>query len=258
MRTRYLTSLTNAEINEYLKRNDIIFVPVGVVEVHGGFPVDCEYVGALAWAQKLAEEVDGLVLPNLSYFYPGGTAPASGNAAGNRAGGSNGADPVAARAAALPGPVTGEHDPQAIFATESLAQALRQLEIYGRDGLPVLSDDGQRIVGWVTSTSVLGAVAHEIRGAQEQTADAQAAADTGQETPDAAAAQPPNPLPGYRIVEITLADDSPAAGTRLGDVSWPPGYVPVSLLRDRNLRRPDPRTVIHPGDRIALLIPDAS
>jgi creatinine amidohydrolase len=78
MRTRYLTSLTNAEINEYLKRNDIIFVPVGVVEVHGGFPVDCEYVGALAWAQKLAEEVDGLVLPNLSYFYPGGTAPASG------------------------------------------------------------------------------------------------------------------------------------------------------------------------------------
>jgi CIC family chloride channel protein len=187
-----------------------------------------------------------------------GTAPASGNAAGNRAGGSNGADPVAARAAALPGPVTGEHDPQAIFATESLAQALRQLEIYGRDGLPVLSDDGQRIVGWVTSTSVLGAVAHEIRGAQEQTADAQAAADTGQETPDAAAAQPPNPLPGYRIVEITLADDSPAAGTRLGDVSWPPGYVPVSLLRDRNLRRPDPRTVIHPGDRIALLIPDAS
>ena len=187
-----------------------------------------------------------------------GTAPASGNAAGNRAGGSNGADPVAARAAALPGPVTGEHDPQAIFATESLAQALRQLEIYGRDGLPVLSDDGQRIVGWVTSTSVLGAVAHEIRGAQEQTADAQAAADTGQETPDAAAAQPPNPLPGYRIVEITLADDSPAAGTRLGDVSWPPGYVPVSLLRDRNLRRPDPRTVIHTGARIALLIPDAS
>jgi creatinine amidohydrolase len=78
MRTRYLTSLTNAEIDEYLKRNDIIFVPVGVVEVHGGFPVDCEYVGALAWAQKLAEEVDGLVLPNLSYFYPGGTSPASG------------------------------------------------------------------------------------------------------------------------------------------------------------------------------------
>ena len=104
-----------------------------------------------------------------------GTAPASGNAAGNRAGGSNGAEPVTTQTAVLPGPVTGEHDPHAICATESLAQALRQLEIYGRDGLPVLSNDGQRMVGWVTNTSVLGAVAHEIRSAQEETADAQAA-----------------------------------------------------------------------------------
>jgi creatinine amidohydrolase len=78
MRTRYLTSLTNAEIEEYLQRNDIIFVPVGTVEVHGGLPVDCEYVGPLAWSLKLAEEVDGLVLPYLAYFYPGGTAPAKG------------------------------------------------------------------------------------------------------------------------------------------------------------------------------------
>ena len=55
--------------------------------------------------------------------------------------------------ASLPGPVTSERDPQAIFATESLAQTLRQLEVYGRDGLPVLSDDGQQIAGWVTNAS---------------------------------------------------------------------------------------------------------
>ena len=59
------------------------------------------------------------------------------------------------RAGALPGPVTGELDPQAIFATESLAQALRQLEIYGRDGLPVLSDDAEHITGWVTNAAVI-------------------------------------------------------------------------------------------------------
>ncbi len=70
MRTRNLTSLTNTEIEEYLKRNDIIFIPVGNVEVHGGFPTDCEYVGPLAFAQKMAEEADGLVLPNLAYFFP--------------------------------------------------------------------------------------------------------------------------------------------------------------------------------------------
>ena len=57
--------------------------------------------------------------------------------------------------ASLPGPVTSERDPQAIFATELLAQTLRQLEVYGRDGLPVLSDDGQHIPGWVTNASVL-------------------------------------------------------------------------------------------------------
>jgi creatinine amidohydrolase len=73
MRSRYLGSLTNTEIEDYLKRNDIIFVPVGNVEVHGGFPTDCEYVGPLAFAQKMAEEVDGLVFPYLAYFFPGGT-----------------------------------------------------------------------------------------------------------------------------------------------------------------------------------------
>lgn len=78
MRTRYLTSLTNTEIEDYLKRNDIIFIPVGNVEVHGPFPTDCEYVGPLAFAQKMAEETDGLVLPNLSYFFPGGTVVGKG------------------------------------------------------------------------------------------------------------------------------------------------------------------------------------
>ncbi len=66
------------------------------------------------------------------------------------------------RPGALPGPVTYQGDPQALFASESLAQALRQVEVYGRDGLPVLSDDGQQIEGWITSQSVLHAVAREI------------------------------------------------------------------------------------------------
>jgi creatinine amidohydrolase len=78
MRSRYLTSLTNTEIEDYLKRNDVIFIPVGNVEVHGGFPTDCEYVSPLAFALKMAEEADGLVLPNLAYFFPGGTVVGKG------------------------------------------------------------------------------------------------------------------------------------------------------------------------------------
>jgi creatinine amidohydrolase len=73
MRTRLLTSLTNVEVEKYLNRNDVIFIPVGPTEVHGRFPLDCEYVSPLAFAMKMAEKVDGLVLPNLSFFYPGAT-----------------------------------------------------------------------------------------------------------------------------------------------------------------------------------------
>jgi creatinine amidohydrolase len=73
MRTRLLTSLTGYEVSEYLKRNDVIFVPIGPTEVNGGSPTDVEYVIPLAFAIKLAEKGDGLVLPYLAYFYPGAT-----------------------------------------------------------------------------------------------------------------------------------------------------------------------------------------
>lgn len=74
MRTRYLDSLTNAEVTAYLERNDVIFLPVGTVEMHGEMPLACEHVLPLAFAQRMAQEADGLVLPGLVYFYPGATA----------------------------------------------------------------------------------------------------------------------------------------------------------------------------------------
>ncbi|MEH7419127.1 creatininase family protein [Neobacillus drentensis] len=73
MRTRFLSKMTNGEVEEYLNRNDIIYVPVGVTETHGALPLDSETVLAEAIALKMAEESDGLVLHNLPYFFPGGT-----------------------------------------------------------------------------------------------------------------------------------------------------------------------------------------
>ena len=64
--------------------------------------------------------------------------------------------------ATLAGPVVYQGDPQALFGIESVAQALRQLEIYGHDGLPVLSADGHQIQGWVTAPDVLRAIARQI------------------------------------------------------------------------------------------------
>lgn len=78
-RSRYFTSLTNTEIEEYLRHNDVIVVPVGTAEAFNNMPTDLEYAMAEAYALKIAEEADGLVLPHLLYFYPGVTATGKGS-----------------------------------------------------------------------------------------------------------------------------------------------------------------------------------
>ncbi|MBQ7001903.1 MAG: creatininase family protein [Oscillospiraceae bacterium] len=78
MRTRILGKMLNSEVQEYLKQNDIIIVPVGTTEMHGGLPLDCETVLSEALALKMAETCDGLVLTGLPYFYSGATASGRG------------------------------------------------------------------------------------------------------------------------------------------------------------------------------------
>ena len=78
MHTRILGKCLNSEVQEYLQHNDIIIVPVGTTEMHGGFPLDCETVISEAYALKMAEACDGLVLTGLPYFYAGATASGRG------------------------------------------------------------------------------------------------------------------------------------------------------------------------------------
>jgi CIC family chloride channel protein len=179
---------------------------------------------------------------------PDGTPPAvhGGSSVGNGS---------AAEPDAVLGPVTYRHDPQALFASESLTQALRQLEVYGRDGLPVLSPDGQRVEGWVTGASVLRALARQITGSPAGTVQAQAAADWEHHDAEAMLQHPPAPLAGYQVIEITVSGDSTAAGGKLGDLSWPPAATLVSVLSGRRLRPPDNELTLAAGDRISLLIP---
>lgn len=70
--------MLNSEVEAYLQQNDIIIVPVGTVEMHGGFPLDSETVISEAYALKMAEACDGLVLCGLPYFYAGATASGRG------------------------------------------------------------------------------------------------------------------------------------------------------------------------------------
>jgi hypothetical protein len=66
---------------------------------------------------------------------------------------------------------------------------------------------------------------------------------------------PPAPLPGYRVIEVAVSDGSPAAGARLDSITWPPGSAPISVLRGRRHRDPDPGLILRLADQVSLLVP---
>lgn len=73
LHTRDMTRLSQPQVAAYLKRNDVIFIPVGSVETNGIMPSDRDYVEALAVAMTMAEELDALYMPGLIWSYPGTT-----------------------------------------------------------------------------------------------------------------------------------------------------------------------------------------
>jgi CIC family chloride channel protein len=157
---------------------------------------------------------------------------------------------------ALLGPVTRTRAPQLLFANDSLAQAVRQLVLYGRDGLPVGSTDGQAVAGWLTNQSVLRAVARQLAAAEPDITAGARAAEWADPHAATAGHDPHAELPGYRIVERTLDQNSTAAGRTLGELDWPAGHLPVSVLHNRRLIDAVPTVRLAAGDRVSFLIPE--
>ena len=81
LHTRDLTRLSQVQVADYLKRSDIIFVPLGAVETNGIMPSDRDYVYPLAYCMAMADELNALYMPGLIWSYPGTTmiAPATVN-----------------------------------------------------------------------------------------------------------------------------------------------------------------------------------
>src|SRR6201991_4827151 len=77
LHTRDLTRLSQIQVADYLKRSDIIFIPIGAVETNGIMPSDRDYVSPLAYASAMADELDALYMPGLIWSYPGTTMIAS-------------------------------------------------------------------------------------------------------------------------------------------------------------------------------------
>ncbi len=119
----------------------------------------------------------------------------------------------------------------------------------------MLSGDGRQIQGWITNQSVLETVADQIGGSTPPQAST-----AGQANPDwqRGQSEPPGPLHGYGVLEVSIGPDSPAAGQPLGKLSWPPGSIPVSVLRRRRHQEADPDLTLTEGDRVSLLVPAAS
>ena len=166
--------------------------------------------------------------------------------------------------ATLAGPVIYQGDPQALFGTESLAQALRQLEVYGRDGLPVLSADGHQIQGWITAPGVLRAIARQITTAQAAEHAGPGQRRLGARGPGITPAAPADPaarLPGRRDhhhrrlarrrAQARRRHLAPGQRPRLGPARPPaPPAPPGDYPGRRRSRQPADR-----GDRRRTLAP---
>ncbi|MGH2890333.1 MAG: chloride channel protein, partial [Solirubrobacteraceae bacterium] len=157
----------------------------------------------------------------------------------------------------LVGPVTLTRDPQALFAEEDLEQARRQLVLYGRDGLPVLSRDG-RLRGWLTRADLLRALASKLSSSENEIEEGAVAAEFAVEHPSEAVHNPSTPLLGYQILELRIPADSPARGRRVADIAWPPGCVVVAVTEGREIHAAHPDLQLTTGERVIVLAPTAA
>ena len=154
----------------------------------------------------------------------------------------------------LVGPVTLTRRPQTLFAEEDLEDARRQLVIYGRDGLPVISRSGE-LLGWLTRADVLRALATTLRTSEKNIRDGAAAAEYAVADPATAIHTPTTPLPGYEVLELQIPPNSPARGQRVADIDWPTGSIAVAVTQGREIQAARPDIRLHPGERLIVLAP---
>ncbi len=156
--------------------------------------------------------------------------------------------------ARLVGPVTLTRRPQVLLADEDLEQARRQLVLYGRDGLPVLSHDGV-LRGWLTRADLLRALTDRLVSTEEQIEDGATFADWAADDPIAAGRRPTRPLRGYELLEVRVPAQSPALGKRIADVHWPAGAIVVAITHGREVRAARPNLRLRAGERVLVLHP---
>ena len=129
--------------------------------------------------------------------------------------------------------------------------------LYGRDGLPVLSHDGEQLLGWITRENILGAIAQRLGASSQEIEQSALAGEYARPDAIARVRMPSTPLHGYDLVEIVIGPRSPALGQRLGEIAWPPGSLAVAVTEGREIVPPRADVELRPGERVVLLTPTA-
>jgi CIC family chloride channel protein len=153
------------------------------------------------------------------------------------------------------GPVTDTRHPQVLFSDETLAQALRQLVLYGRSGLPVLTPDAEHMSGWLTRRDVLRTLADALGSSVREAERGTLASRFAEHGAEAGLHVPSTPLEGYELVEITMRPGSPALGKRIDEISWPSGCQLVAVTDAREVAVPRSDLVLKAGERVLVLAP---
>lgn len=166
----------------------------------------------------------------------------SGGVQGSAARGSEDAPPTARGAVqALDGELVIVRAPQIVFANEPVTDVFRQLDAYSRDGMPVVSTDTRRILGWITPQSIAHRVHEEMSAPGAERGPAHPRTDTR--------------LAGLQVAEVLVPEGSAAVGRPLGSLDWPEGCIPVALQRDGSVHEAEPADELHAGDTVNVLIP---
>ena len=143
--------------------------------------------------------------------------------------------------------------PHFVFANEPLQQALRQLVLYGHQGLPVLAENGEAVVGWLTNRDVMRAFARRLGTSIKEIEEGAQAAQFAEDEPAISIHESPAPLLDYRLVAVSVPEG--VRRLRIADIGWPEGSLVVAIGRDGKSFTPSGKTELRAGDRLSVLTP---
>lgn len=131
--------------------------------------------------------------------------------------------------------------PVTVTPSDPVYRALRRMAELDIGYIPVVSEqDHSRLVGLVRRSDVLTAYRYALARSVEQQQR-----DTGSRLRD---------LVGTDLVRADITSAASACGRRVSDVSWPPGTILVSIVRDGTAITPDGDTKLQAGDAVTALV----